>query len=57
MPVTTDPIRSGSMPPWFDVLLHSNAKLSAAEKGPFVRRVSATFATSTPKGGGSASVS
>lgn len=45
-------IRGGSMPPWFYVVLHSSAKLSAAEKTAFVRGLNATFAASPPKGGG-----
>ncbi len=47
-----DAIRSGSMPPWFYVLLHSSAKLSSAEKDALVRGLDATFAASPPKGGG-----
>ena len=47
-----DAIRSGSMPPWFYVLLHSGAKLSSAEKDALVRGLDATFAASPPKGGG-----
>ena len=47
-----DAIRSGSMPPWFYVLLHSSAKLSSADKDALVRGLNATFATSPPKGGG-----
>ena len=45
-------IRGGSMPPWFYVLLHSNAKLSSAEQDAFIRGLDATFAASPPKGGG-----
>jgi hypothetical protein len=44
-------IRGGSMPPWFYVLLHSNAKLSRAEQDAFVRGLDATFAASPPRGG------
>jgi heme-binding protein len=47
-----DAIRSGSMPPWFYVLLHSSAKLSSAEKDALIRGLDATFARSPPKGGG-----
>ena len=45
-------IRGGSMPPWFYVLLHSNSKLSHAEKETLIRGLNATFANSPPKGGG-----
>jgi mono/diheme cytochrome c family protein len=47
-----DAIRSGSMPPWFYILLHSSAKLSSAEKDALIRGLDATFAASPPKGGG-----
>jgi Haem-binding domain len=47
-----DSIRGGSMPPWFYVLLHSDAKLSGAEKDALINGLNATFATSPPKGGG-----
>ena len=47
-----DSIRSGSMPPWFYTLLHSNAGLSAAEKDALVRGLQATLAGSPPIGGG-----
>jgi hypothetical protein len=45
-------IRGGSMPPWFYTILHSNAKLSAAEKAALIRGLNATLAASPPKGGG-----
>ena len=45
-------IRGGSMPPWFYVLLHSNAKLSQSEKDALIRGLNATLAASPPKGGG-----
>jgi Haem-binding domain len=45
-------IRGGSMPPWFYVLLHSNAKLSQPEKDALIRGLNATLAASPPKGGG-----
>jgi hypothetical protein len=45
-------IRGGSMPPWFYVLLHSNAGLSSAEKDALVRGLNATLAASPPRGGG-----
>jgi heme-binding protein len=37
-------IRSGSMPPWYYVLRHSDAKLSQAEKDALIRGLGATFA-------------
>jgi hypothetical protein len=45
-------IRGGGMPPWFYVLLHSNAKLSSAEKDRLIAGLQRTFATSPPLGGG-----
>jgi heme-binding protein len=45
-------IRGGSMPPWFYVLLHANAGLSASEKDALVRGLNATLAASPPPGGG-----
>ena len=47
-----DSIRSGSMPPWFYVIPHPNAKLNAAEKLALMRGLAATLAASPPKGGG-----
>ena len=47
-----DKIRSGSMPPWFYTILHSNAKLSPAEKDALVNGLNATLAKSPPLGGG-----
>ena len=47
-----DSIRSGSMPPWFYVLPHPGAKLTAAEKLALIRGLAATLAASPPKGGG-----
>lgn len=47
-----DSIRGGSMPPWFYVIPHPNAKLSAAEKLALMRGLAATLAASPPKGGG-----
>jgi hypothetical protein len=49
-----DSIRSGSMPPWFYVLPHPNANLTAAEKIALIRGLAATLAASPPKGGGGA---
>jgi hypothetical protein len=45
-------IRGGSMPPWFYVLAHARASLSAAEKDALVRGLEATMAASPPRGGG-----
>jgi hypothetical protein len=45
-------IRGGSMPPWYYTIMHSNAKLSQAEKDAFIRGLAKTFASSPPKGGG-----
>ena len=45
-------IRGGSMPPWFYVLMHSDAKLSKLQKEAFIQGLQATFAASPPKGGG-----
>ena len=47
-----DSIRSGSMPPWFYVLPHPNAKLTSAEKTALIRGLAATLAASPPKAGG-----
>jgi hypothetical protein len=47
-----DSIRSGSMPPWFYTIIHSNASLSSAEQDSLIRGLQATFAASPPKGGG-----
>jgi hypothetical protein len=46
-----DAIRGGSMPPWYYTVMHSNAKLSQAEKDAFIRGLQKTFASSPPKGG------
>lgn len=48
----TETIRSGSMPPWFYLPLHPNAKLSQAEKDALIAGLNATFAKSPPIGGG-----
>ena len=45
-------IRGGSMPPWFYVLVHSHAHLTAAEKSALIRGLNATLANSPAKGGG-----
>jgi heme-binding protein len=47
-----DSIRSGSMPPWFYKILHSNASLSSAEKDTLIRGLETTFAASPPIAGG-----
>src|SRR6476619_5872437 len=48
----TEAIRSGSMPPWFYLPLHPNAKLDQAEKDALIAGLNATFAQSPPIGGG-----
>jgi len=48
----SEAIRSGSMPPWFYLPLHPNAKLSQAEKDALIAGLNATFAKSPPIGGG-----
>jgi hypothetical protein len=45
-------IGGGSMPPWYYTALHSNAKLTGAEKDALIRGLDATLAASPPKGGG-----
>jgi mono/diheme cytochrome c family protein len=47
-----DAIRSGSMPPWYYTLLHSNAGLNASEKSALISGLEATFANSPPPPGG-----
>jgi hypothetical protein len=48
----TETIRGGSMPPWFYVIAHPNAKLDAAEKLALMRGLAATLTASPPRGGG-----
>ena len=48
----TETIRDGSMPPWFYLPLHPNAKLDQAEKDALIAGLNATFAQSPPIGGG-----
>ena len=45
-------VRGGGMPPWYYVVMHANAKLSATEKDALARGLQATFAASPPRGGG-----
>jgi len=45
-------IREGSMPPWYYGLLHSDARLSDAEKVQLIAGLNATFAASPPVPGG-----
>lgn len=45
-------IRGGSMPPWFYVVMHSNANLDKAEEAALIRGLNAALAASPPKGGG-----
>jgi hypothetical protein len=46
-----DSIRGGSMPPWFYVIAHPSADLSAAEKNALINGLTATLTASPPKGG------
>ena len=46
-----DAVLGKSMPPWFYVLLHSNAKLSAVERQALAAGLSRTVAQSPPPGG------
>jgi Haem-binding domain len=46
-----DAIRGGSMPPWFYVVLHSDAGLSRSQQEIFIRGLTATFAASPPIAG------
>ena len=45
-------ISSGSMPPWFYVILHPHAGLSHADKQALMNGLAATFKNSPPIGGG-----
>ena len=45
-------ISSGSMPPWFYVILHPSAGLSNADKQALMTGLAATFKNSPPLGGG-----
>jgi mono/diheme cytochrome c family protein len=45
-------VGSGSMPPWFYVIMHPNAHLSSIEKGDLMRGLAATLRSSPPIGGG-----
>ncbi len=47
-----DTIASGSMPPWFYVIIHPKAGLSAADKQTLMQGLAATFRRSPPIGGG-----
>ena len=44
-------VRSGSMPPWYYKLMHSNAGLSAADRNALADGLARTFAASPPKAG------
>jgi cytochrome c551/c552 len=46
-----DAISSGSMPPWFYVILHPKAGLSSADKQALMTGLAATFKTSPPIAG------
>lgn len=45
-------IQSGSMPPWYYVLLHPRARLSQSEKNALMAGLTATFGNSPPIAGG-----
>jgi hypothetical protein len=45
-------VAGGSMPPWYYVLMHPNAKLSSAERQVLVDGLLATLRVSPPRGGG-----
>ncbi len=47
----SEAVRSGSMPPWFYVVLHPNASLSKHDQEAFIRGLQATFAASPPPAG------
>ncbi len=47
-----DAIASGSMPPWFYVIVHPGASLSSAEKQTLMQGLAATFRKSPPIAGG-----
>ena len=40
------------MPPWFYVMMHPNARLSATDKDALLRGLAATLRNSPPLGGG-----
>lgn len=45
---SAETVTEGEMPPWYYVILHPPAKLSAAETEELVRGLTATFGTSEP---------
>ncbi len=45
-------IRGGSMPPWFYTIVHSSAKLNAADREALIAGLAATLAASPPVPGG-----
>lgn len=45
-------VGSGSMPPWFYVIVHPNASLSQTDKNDLMRGLAATLRNSPPIGGG-----
>ena len=45
-------VAGGSMPPWFYVIVHPNARLSSTEKNDLMRGLAATLRNSPPIGGG-----
>jgi len=48
----SEAISGGSMPPWFFVLMHPKASLSATDQQRLIAGLAATFRNSPPKGGG-----
>ncbi len=44
-------VSSGSMPPWFYVILHPKARLSGTDKQALMRGLAATLRASPPPGG------
>ena len=47
-----DVISSGSMPPWFYVIMHPKANLSKTDQTALMNGLAATFRKSPPIGGG-----
>jgi hypothetical protein len=45
-------VTSGSMPPWYYVVLHPHAKLSTGDKQALIEGLAATLRNSPPIGGG-----
>jgi cytochrome c551/c552 len=45
-------VGSGSMPPWFYVIMHPNARLNATDKNDLMQGLAATLRASPPAAGG-----